>query len=78
METKLTIKPVHLAIAVAAIIAVVIALPMINAAYDMAYPPVGSVRRTMIDRCAEQQSSFNRWSADEVKVCLAYERLIRR
>ena len=76
METRKTITPVHLGIAVAAIIVVVIALPMINAAYDMAYPPVGSVRRMMMDTCAEERT-FNRWSSSQVEVCLAYQRLLR-
>ena len=74
METKITITPLHLGIAVAAIIVAVIALPMINAAYDMAYPPIGSTRRAMIDHCAKDPT-FIRWSSDQVAMCLAVERL---
>jgi hypothetical protein len=77
VDTKLTITPKHLAIAVVAIIVAVIALPMINASYEMAYPPVGSVRRMMMDTCAEERT-FNRWSSSQVEMCLAYQRVLRR
>jgi hypothetical protein len=78
METRFSvIKPVHLAIAVGAIIAAIVALPMISSAYDTAYPPVGSVRRSMIDKCAEK-TTFSRWSKSDVEICLAYESLRRR
>ena len=77
MDNKSTIKPIHLAIAAGAIIIAIIALPMINSAYNTAYPPVGSVQRSMIDKCAEEDS-FSRWSKSDVEMCLAYESLKRR
>ena len=77
MDNKSTIKPVHLAIAVGAIIVAIIALPMISSAYETAYPPIGFVRRSMIDKCAEEPS-FSRWVKNDVEMCLAVEGLMRR
>lgn len=72
-----TVKPIHIALGVGAIILSVIALPMISSAYNTAYPPVGSMARSMIDKCAEE-SNFSRWSKSDVEICLAYEGIRRR
>jgi hypothetical protein len=67
---KSTITPIHLGIAVAVVVIAIVMLPMINSAYETAYPPVGSTKRFIVDQCAENDGSFSRWSPEDVHDCL--------
>jgi hypothetical protein len=68
----ISIKPVHLALGVGAIVIAIVALPFINSVYTSAYPPSGSVRRQMIDYCVDQGDT-SRWSTRDVERCVAYQ-----
>jgi hypothetical protein len=75
---KATITPIHLAIAVTVVVIAIVALPMINSAYETAYPPPGSTKRFIIDQCDEKDASFSRWSSENVHDCLTMYSLMPR
>lgn len=68
-----SVKPLHLALGVGAIVIAIVALPIINSIYTSAYPPAGSVRRQMIDHCVENDGITSRWFSADVERCVAFQ-----
>jgi hypothetical protein len=73
---NVTIKPIHLAIAVGAIVLTLVLLPFLFSWLSEAYPPAGTARRWAVDKCDEEYVS--RWIASQREPCVALKLLTRR
>ena len=79
MESKTSsVKPIHIALGVGAIIIAMIALPIASAAYKHAYPEYGTRERSMMDECVEQAGPGVRWNVERLEQCKAYNAIRRR
>ena len=78
MENKSAVKPVHIALGVAAIIIAMIVLPIASTMWDRAYPPIGSTERFLVDECAAKEGDDVRWDAEALARCKAMNYLRRR
>ena len=70
-----TIKPLHIGIAVGAIVAAIIVTPFIVSTFNAAYPPIGSRERYMVDACASENPNFNRMSSSQLQTCIAFKQI---
>lgn len=78
MDNKSTVKPVHIALGVGAIIIAMIVLPIASTMWDRAYPPIGSTERFLVDECAAKEGDGVRWDAEALARCKAMNYLRRR
>lgn len=78
MEKNTTVKPIHIALGVDAIIIALIGVPMFSNAYNRAYPEYGTGERFRVDECAKQEGDKIRWDAEALAICKAYNGIRHR
>ena len=79
MENKTSsVKPIHIALGVGAIILAMIVLPIATTAYNRAYPTVGSTEEFLVEECVEQEGPSVRWNAEALAECKAVNNMRRR
>lgn len=74
---RTTITPVHLGIAVAAIIAAIFLLPFINDKWSTAYPPAGTTERRWVEECNKLLPGI-RWQGEKLAECKAAMALMKK